>query len=364
MRLNAIKSLLLLCALCTSCIREEPLNPEADILAFSLPGEIALTEAVFNQDNISVTVRKDIDLSSVAPSIEITEGAVIEPAMGTPQNFHNPVTYTVTAADGIHQRVYTVRTISYSLFHFDFEYWEKRSEIYKYEHPIEHDSEGKPVVYWDSSNTGVAFQLAQQTAAANFPVHRTDESVTGSYGAEMKTIKGSSASMPISAASLFIGAMNLAEAMKNPLLATRFGRDCLEKPLRFQGYCNYKPGTGDYISPGGIVAGGRDSCAVNAIFFRVDEHLQMLDGTNVLTHPNIIAVAQLPVEYRSGTPGDDYISFDVPFAYRSNELIDFEKKQYKIAVVFSSSFKGDLFEGVIGSCLKVDNVEIITDKTE
>jgi hypothetical protein len=168
--------------------------------------------------------------------------------------------------------------------------------------------------------------------------------------------------VPITAGSLFTGVMNMLTATSNPLKSTRFGQPFSEKPLRLCGYYNYRPGDGDYITAQGVATERRDTCTIQAIFFRVDENLPggMLDGTNNTTHPNIIAIAQLPDADRAGSPDDTYVPFDIPFVYRSDEPLDFENKEYKIALIFSSSAKGDLYEGIIGSRLRVDGVEIVT----
>jgi hypothetical protein len=47
------------------------------------------------------------DLSSLVPTITISDHATVEPASGVAQNFTNPVTYRVTAQDGSRQD-YTV----------------------------------------------------------------------------------------------------------------------------------------------------------------------------------------------------------------------------------------------------------------
>ena len=50
-----------------------------------------------NGNNISVTVPAGTDLSSLVPTITISDHATVEPASGVAQNFTNPVTYRVTA---------------------------------------------------------------------------------------------------------------------------------------------------------------------------------------------------------------------------------------------------------------------------
>ncbi len=355
-------------AVSSSCIKDEPLNPEADILTFSLPEGVALSAATFNQENISVVVRGTADLSTVVPSITITEGATILPAADTPRDFTHPVTYTVTAADGKHSRTYTIQVVTYSPFKYSFENWVRLDSNYAYETPVEFDPAGQQLVFWDSSNKGIAI-YQQHADPTLYPIHSTTQSQAGKYAAEMSTSKGPGSilgiiNIPVVAGSLFSGVLNPLSALKNPLLATQFGRPCDEKPLRFQGYYYYRAGTGDYIDPKGqVLPGVKDTCAIYSVFYKVDKDTQVLDGTNVLTHPNIVAVAMLPGNLRAASPGSGLVPFDIPFEYKG-EAIDFEKNQYKLAVIFSSSYYGDRYEGAPGSRLVVDEVEIITETSK
>ncbi|MDR2968307.1 MAG: PCMD domain-containing protein, partial [Tannerellaceae bacterium] len=135
------------------------------------------------------------------------------------------------------------------------------------------------------------------------------------------------------------------------------------KPVRFTGYYKYKAGDGDYIAPNGdVLPGVKDSCSVYSVFFKTDEKTSFLDGTNILSHPNVVAVAKLPDESRGGTPGDGFAYFDIPFEYYGNGDVDFKNNSYKLAVILSSSFYGDRYEGAPGSMLIVDNIDVITEK--
>jgi cytoskeletal protein RodZ len=49
---------------------------------------------------ITVNVPPNTNVTSLTPTIEVSDSATVSPASGTPQNFTNPVTYTVTAQDG------------------------------------------------------------------------------------------------------------------------------------------------------------------------------------------------------------------------------------------------------------------------
>ncbi|MDR1880150.1 MAG: PCMD domain-containing protein, partial [Tannerellaceae bacterium] len=97
------------------------------------------------------------------------------------------------------------------------------------------------------------------------------------------------------------------------------------------------------------------------VFFRSDEKLERLDGTNILTHPNIVAIAMMPPEMKAGSEGDDFNTFEIPFEYKTDHVVDFTNNRYKLAVIFSSSFNGDLYEGAIGSRLVVDDVLVVVE---
>jgi len=73
-----------------------------DITSFSLSG----VSGLISGSNISVTLPSGTSLSSLTPSITHT-GVSVSPVSGLPQNFTNPMNYTVTAADST-TKIYTV----------------------------------------------------------------------------------------------------------------------------------------------------------------------------------------------------------------------------------------------------------------
>ncbi len=367
MKMKCIPVLFLLFFLFNGCIQDEPLSPYADIEEFSLPEDIAASKASFNQTNISVYVKKGADLTTVVPQIKISEGSTITPSPDIPQDFSQPVRYTVTAQDGSHQREYTVQAISVVIYSYNFENWEALDPKAPYETPVEYDKEGRRTTPWDSSNRGIHIYMKPGTPGEDYPIHKIERG-SGKYAAELSTIKGPGdifgiMNIPIAAGSLFIGELNPLNALKDPLLATQFGQPFYDMPIRMTGKYMYKPGTGDYIDPNGnVLPNVKDSCSIYSIFYRTDETLDRLDGTNVFTHPNIVAMAMLSPNERAGSAGDDLVPFDIGFEYKTNHVVDFEKNEYKLAIVFSSSFYGDRYEGVIGSRLIVDDVEILIDE--
>ena len=96
--------MLAITALLTSCKKE---SSEKKILEFRFASpavEAVITESA---KTIVATVPVGTDVTALVPIITISEKASINPLSGMPQDFTNPVAYTVTAEDGS-QAVYTV----------------------------------------------------------------------------------------------------------------------------------------------------------------------------------------------------------------------------------------------------------------
>ncbi|MBI4646728.1 MAG: lamin tail domain-containing protein [Bacteroidia bacterium] len=88
----------------------------AEILSFEITEQ--LTPAVINSmtATVAVNVLEGTNITNLTPLITISNGATMVPASGVPQNFTNPVLYTVTAEDGITTKIWTVtvNTISFN----------------------------------------------------------------------------------------------------------------------------------------------------------------------------------------------------------------------------------------------------------
>ena len=80
-------------------------------------------------NEISVIVPENTDITSIAPTISISDGATINPASGSVQDFTNPITYTVTAEDGSTESF--LISVASEIFPFSNE--EKRYELVKIE---------------------------------------------------------------------------------------------------------------------------------------------------------------------------------------------------------------------------------------
>ena len=85
-----------------------------------------LVSVLYTSDKVVFNVRRTADVKNLAPVFKITDGATIQPANGSVQDFTNPVTYTVTSQNGQYKRTYTVefskqtRMVS-DILKFDFE---------------------------------------------------------------------------------------------------------------------------------------------------------------------------------------------------------------------------------------------------
>lgn len=92
-----------------SAVIFDPEN-EKSILAFYV--EDPATEGEINEEGKTILLAfpEGTDLTQLVPTIEVSEGATVDPASGVAQDFSNPVVYTVTAINGTTAE-YTVSAI-------------------------------------------------------------------------------------------------------------------------------------------------------------------------------------------------------------------------------------------------------------
>lgn len=372
---------LLVCLLLSSCFKDEPLNAECDIeeayVHADVPGDLffnltdTLVKVPSDNTEIIFSVRKKADLTAQAPQFRITEGAAIEPASGSVQDFSNgPVAYKVTSQDGRWERTYMVsfrqvtKTVA-DVMAFDFErYGLDASGKYYVWNDLKED--GSDANNWATGNPG--FRLSMGSAA---PDAYPSVPVAGGYDGACVKLEtkstgafGVMAGMRLAAGNLFIGAFDVASALKDAMKATEFGLPFDRKPLRFTGYYKYKAGATFQGKDGSPVEGKTDEGRIYSVLYRnhdADGNAVVLHGDDVLTNPNIVAVA----DAGNITGMADWTYFDVEYVY--NEDIDGEllnNQGYNLTVVFSSSDRGASFEGAIGSTLYIDKVRVECAKIE
>ncbi len=85
-------------------------SSENDIISFSIPEQVGETVIDDVEHTVELEVPTETDITALVPEIEISENATIFPESGTPQDFTDPVEYTVIAENGDEQ-VWTVAII-------------------------------------------------------------------------------------------------------------------------------------------------------------------------------------------------------------------------------------------------------------
>ena len=169
--------------------------------------------------------------------------------------------------------------------------------------------------------------------------------------------------MYIAAGNLFIGSFDLANALKDPLRATKFGIQYYKRPVSLKGYFKFKAGD-VYTDEGAVQKDKKDRLDIYAIMYEANENSFMLDGSNSLdlTSDKLVSIARISEEDAKET--DSWTPFELPFKAVNGKSIDPVKLQegkYKLSIVLSSSVDGAYFKGAVGSTLYVDELELISE---
>lgn len=377
-------SLALLTTVMSSCFKDEPLNAECDIESMTLhvssPKDIFFqlsdTSKVLASDvnSVSITVRPGADVTNITPIFKITDGATISPASGVPQDFSKgPVTYVVTSQDGNWHRTYTIAivpeviVVTNDTIKYDFEHYELEpgnNKYYIWHNTLDDGSLGND---WATGNAG--FQLSMGSAKPlEYPSVPSDDGVDGKCIKLTTSSTGSFGVMVnkrIAAGNFFLGEFDITVALLDAMKATRFGKPFTHKPLKYTGYYKYTPGAKYINKQGKEVAGMVDNGSIYAVLYRnhdVSGNPVVLYGDDVQTNPNIIAIAKVKDLHAS----TEWVKWEVDFDYNGHE-VDMnllKERGYSLAVVFSSSINGDIFEGAVGSQLMVDKVRVICSHEE
>jgi hypothetical protein len=370
-----------------SCEKGELLNSEADILGIVLPKNMKVGEAIITNNKVRIprlTVYReeneifDREMKSLAPQFVLTSGATISDD-GIPRDFSQPRMYTVTSQDGKWKKEYEISFFSkLDTKTFDFTHFTifETSTKKKYHEFYEIDKiTGNTQLIWASGNSGFVLTAKVADPPEAYPTFSIPDGKIGS-GVKLVTrstgVLGSLVGMPIAAGNLFIGNFNVNDALSKPLEATQFGIQTTQgKPLALHLWCKYKPGL-EYKDSRGSGLPLTDRPDVYAVVYEplIDAygHPEKLNGTNIKTAVNIVSIALLSDELAeqmkvSDIDKDAYRYIEIPFESRQ----PFEPKKsaagnYFMTLVFTSSVKGNLFEGAVESAFCVDEVEIICEE--
>lgn len=354
----------------TSCIKEEALNAECDIVEVSpewvdamLSRNVLVGQPVVKNDRVDFTVKKGSDRTALAPEFVLTPGATIVPASGTARDFTTPQTYVTTSQDGQWKKQYTV-SFKYptALKDLSFEHFALDSRGKYYEFFEVGATPDDRFDYWDSGNAGYNLTgMAKQPE--NYPTVHWASGYRGN-AVKLTTLStgtwGRGVRMPIAAGNLFIGEFRVSQAMIAPLKATRFGRQLVsDRPLRLEGYYKYTAGEKYQDIKEVVHPEKRDTCDIYAVVFEVDpENFTPLNGADVLSSDRIVLLSRID---NPGEP-EDWRFFSEPFRPVAGKTFDYGRLTndgYAITVVCTSSRQGAYFEGAIGSTLFVDELKIV-----
>lgn len=371
--LTFIFSLLACHFLCSSCIKDEPKNMECDVVEAWVEGDglaqyfiresdMHISDVPSGEERLTFIVRDLNTLPAMPVQFTLTPGATVSPANGSSQDFTNgPVTYTVTSEDGQWHRTYIVdfREATLPSNKYDFEDFELSANGHYYLWYYMSDN-GSVERIWASGNEGYMI-ACPNTAATGYPTVPDENGVEG-YCIKLTTRStgswGRTFRKPIAAGNFFLGAFDSQYSLTNTLKTTLMGIPYTKEPVKVTGYYKYSPGEVFTDKDSQPVEGRIDEPSIySVLYLNHDEQGNeiMLHGDDVLSSPYIVRKAQVA----SLPPTGEWQRFEMTF--QGSDPIDYEllaNRGYNLALVFSSSKTGDLFEGALGSTLYVDKVEI------
>lgn len=356
MNLRKLCCIAALVGLLQSCIKDAPLNPEADIEAFTVP-QNQLTGDVFidqTKSQIRLYLTTDAFEKGIAPVIKVSAGAKVSPASGDTLKFDSTgvTQYVVTSANGKTTKKYTLELINPVLGKLDFERWDTVSSEganWKYVNPLGENGGN----IWASGNIGIA--ITGVTEINDFPLHISTNAYEGKYAAEMETRPGNALSawmgIHLFAGSMFLGNFVTDYLLENPLKCTQFGQPYKGVPSSFSGYYKYQPGAVFIDKDETPVPGVVDKCSIYAVVY---SGTSRLDATNILTSDRVLATAILA----DGTAKGDWTHFEIPFKMVNGKTVE-PGTPVMLAIIASSSAEGDHYRGAVGSKLVLDNLQIV-----
>ena len=333
-------------------------NPNCEAIEFSDTGNRYITMYVKEALTIS-------DLTALKLTMTISEGATVSPDPAT----INPATgteykFTVTAEDGTTKSNYTLKLMKRRIYNFDN--WEETTGKYlfwsfKYWHPSDRWIGTNAKTDWGSANDGAGMLIVLKKYNEDYyPTVYTENGVNGTKAARLTTHRITGGGGPLNYPHLVPGSMFLgwfATDMNNNLNSTKFGIEFHGKPVRVTGKYKYTPGETFYAGEFEDTSGKVDGPAMTVVLYEVNDYeAEYLNGHNLtdIDTKNIVAMAQK----RDYGATSSYADFELVPEYGQKGRVYDPSKKYKLAVVFSSSKDGDIFNGAHISELLIDDVVI------
>lgn len=341
-------------------------NNEAAITSFTFDAsteanQVVNIQPVINEDTKVITFSvaegtTDEQLKALVPTIVLSDGATLTTGVsGEATDFTKAQTYTVVSEDGTASATYTVNvpTKGSLTLKYSFEEWSGLESA---------NNTLLPSEIWDSSASGAGL------LGGTILIRDTVPGVEG-YAARMTSYEypgdGGKLIPKVTAGSIFLGSFDMMPALTGDRLSsTKFGIPCetlgmVGKPKTFKGYYKYTSGekfiNGQEDPTGNtIIEGRKDECFIQAVLYEAEDaegNEVTLTGHDVNDSEYRVAIAQLA----DGTEKSEFTEFNIEFEY----LKEYDPaKNYKFAIVCTSSKEGDLFNGAGKSTLVVDEFEV------
>lgn len=360
------QSIIILLAVITignSCITENYFGKydKAKILEFAIENQVGTVNIDHEALLITALVEESSDLTSLKiNTIKVSSFAKVNREKGEVVDFSEPVPFIVTAENGTTQQFMVIVKRSQAeiqLNNSDFESWYTVTGSKTYSEP----GISKEETIWGSGNPGVV------TLGA--PNVNPGIGTVGTF-ALLKTVElplGKLLGQGIGAGSLFTGFFKL--NISNPVSSAKFGIPYSARPEAFSVGYKYSPGPVVKDGKLNILNSANDSCDISVILTdRSSEPYKQVAIAYMRSGENVTEWKEVKINFKYGIianpavyerPKDIYILENnkerlVPVVWGTGN-----EKPTHIAVIFSSSHRGDYFEGAPGSELYIDDLKII-----
>lgn len=369
---------------------EGDLSSEANITEFGIESNLIIGEGsrlYTDTREIKLALSKEAtteDLKHLKPIFEVSEGAKVSPASGTPLDFTNPVIFTVTSQDGIVTNVYKV-TFFDRLSVINFEDWENKNThldpACQYTLPL-----GQNRLMWSSSDAAFANLMNNPTTsedesvpikpADHFGVTAVSDAHSGSHAASLQTMRMRESNIygvPAIVGGMLYSGTHEFDFNNFPYLGNiKMGFPVNYKPIALKGYYKYKSGTPyslclDISNPTNVIERNdtEDALLIRVVVFQVDNRFneeEVLSLADIAkTDINQISDKVVAIgEFKSSAHQTSYQEFSIPIEFNADKEFSYSK-EYRIAFYITSSYKSHLFSGANGSTLLLDDLEIISE---
>lgn len=335
-----------------SCSDESTVQDKAELTGFTVEagGGFAPVKTIIVPEKGQVHLFTSGDLSKLTfpltlkTKIEVSEGAIVEPASGAIVTFSDPedfVNFKVTSGDGASSTEYILTIRDRQIPNAGFENWFQETGMNS--QPFQQPGKYKESAIWATANMGTSIYSTYGTT----PVKEGNNT---SVNVETVATVG----MPIVAGALYVGEFDINSAMKdptNPVAAAKLGIPFYERPKSVKFKYKFKAGAQMIQAvpkqPGNLFGGFTVTNIEGKDKFGVEIALEKRVGENILV------VAK--TNFQSDQDKDQFTEIVLPVNYLSSET------PTHFYISFSPSFDGGTFKGAVGSALIIDDLEIIYD---